>query len=402
MLDFLEPSQGTIVDVLGNQMAPFDVTRFGFAQSEFAMVTDAVLEQVRAHYQDITTNNVNSLSPMPAGMQLDIDFVIGDLGQAPSNGAAEFYVMQIGDSVQNLGGLLGAAFLSSIRNATGGGPNFGLNIGDAVGAIYTNQIQGIGGLNPADITAEDDHSNGTGADVASGDGNPTLADALQSGNLFFTVNAISGTVTHEIGHAVSLAHLNKAGSVTPNGLPPIMGTGAIDLPNQDRIFPREFAISGFNAQAGGAQQFHIQQLINAIGLRNTPTTGGPGGPGGGPITGDSVMIVRNSTISNNAADSRGGGVFNEDALTIINSTISGNIAGAHGGGVLNDGTLDISLSTVYDNHSDSEGAGLFNNSTLNVDATVSIQNTIVAGSTGTTSGNPQTDVAGAFESRGHN
>jgi hypothetical protein len=95
-----------------------------------------------------------------------------------------------------------------------------------------------------------------------------VGTALTSGNLSATRHAISGTTSHEIGHALSLLHLNKAGSVTHSGVPPLMGTGAIDLPNIDRISNREFAFSGFNDQEGGAAQFHVSQLVAAVGLRD--------------------------------------------------------------------------------------------------------------------------------------
>jgi hypothetical protein len=133
-----------------------------------------------------------------------------------------------------------------------------------------------------------------------------LNNALTNGNLNYTTNAIAGTLSHEIGHTLSLLHINKTNIETPNGLPPIMGTGAIDLPNQDRIGEREFSLRGFNAQAdeeepdvlksitdfyglsvvdgdeaegtnfdnlfpiADAEQFHVQQLVNAIGLRDAP------------------------------------------------------------------------------------------------------------------------------------
>ena len=138
---------------------------------------------------------------------------------------------------------MGQACGSCVRNDAGAGPNFGVQIGDVVGSVFTDEINGLGGLSPA--------------------------NALTSGNFGFTTFGVGGTLSHEIGHSVSLSHINKAGSVQPTpGRAPIMGTGAIDLPNQDRITDREFSISGFDGQNGNAPRAHIQQLVDAIGLQS--------------------------------------------------------------------------------------------------------------------------------------
>ena len=52
-----------------------------------------------------------------------------------------------------------------------------------------------------------------------------------------------------------------------------MGTGAIDLPNQDRITDREFSLSGVDGQNGNAARMHVQQLVDAIGLHSTAGSG---------------------------------------------------------------------------------------------------------------------------------
>jgi hypothetical protein len=116
-------------------------------------------------------------------------------------------------------------------------------VGSVVSSVFTDNIQNLGSLTPG--------------------------NALGSGTLGFTVDAIAGTVSHEIGHAVSLRHIDKAGSATPTSFPPLMGTGAIDLPNQDRISDREFSFSGTNSQAGGQSQQHYDQLVAALGTHDT-------------------------------------------------------------------------------------------------------------------------------------
>lgn len=287
VIDFLEPFQLPFVDALGVNQGAFDVTTFGFAPTDFDLVTQSIVDQVNSHYHNIPTSDVDSRSPIPAGQELAIDFVIGDFGTPPSNGATEFYYVTIGSDLQNTGPL-GVAFTSSIRNAGGAGPNFGFATGDLVGTIYSDTIQSLGGLTPA--------------------------NALASGNLFFTTNAVAGTTSHEIGHALSLLHLNATGAITPTGLPPIMGTGAIDLPNQARIFDREFAYSGQNAQAGNATQMHVLQLMNAIGLRDAAVTSTSSGVG--------FLSISNSTIVDNEADLFAGGILNSQGSTVqVRNTI---------------------------------------------------------------------------------
>jgi Ca2+-binding RTX toxin-like protein len=292
VFDFIEPNQLPFVDALGNPQGAFDVTPFGFQASEFDAVTQAILDTVNQQYLAIPTSDIDARSPIPQDMQLDIEFVIGDVGTAPSNGAAEFYYVTIGTDLSGTAPL-GVAFLNSIRNAAGN-PSGGFNSGDPVGTIYSDNIQGIGGLTPS--------------------------NALTSGDLFFTTNALAGTTSHEIGHALSLLHLNNQGAVTPTGVSPIMGTGAIDLPNQQRILTREFAYSGQNNQAGGATQMHVQQLVGALGLRAAPVTSQSPGVG--------FLSISNSTIVNNTSDLEGGGIVNATGSTaqLRNSIVAANIA----------------------------------------------------------------------------
>ena len=292
VLDFIEPGQAPFVDAIGNPQGAFDVTAFGFQASEFDIVTQAVLDTVNQHYLAIPTSDIDGRSPIPQDMQLDIEFVIGDVGTAPSNGATEFYYVTIGSDLSGTAPL-GVAFLSSIRNAAGN-PNGAFNSGDPVGTVYSDNIQGLGGLTPS--------------------------NALTSGDLFFTANAIAGTTSHEIGHALSLLHLNSAGAVTPTGAGPIMGTGAIDTPNQARILTREFAYTGQNAQAGGATQMHVQQLVGALGLRAAPVTSQSPGVG--------FLNISNSTIVNNTSDLEGGGIVNATGSTaqLRNSIVAANVA----------------------------------------------------------------------------
>ena len=241
ILDFNDPGQANTTDGLGSTVSTFDVTDYGFSAGQYNQVTNAVLGVVRDHYLEIATSAEFGPSPIPAGQELAMEIEIGNIGTPPANGSNDYYYLQIGTRVSSPAcpSALGCASISAMRNSSG---NAQAAVGSVVGSVFTDAIQGIGGLSPS--------------------------NALGSGNLALTSNAIGGTATHEAAHSLSLRHLDKAGSVTPHGLPPVMGTGAIDLPNQDRINNREFALSGTNEQMGGVQQFHIQQLVGAIGLHD--------------------------------------------------------------------------------------------------------------------------------------
>lgn len=259
VLDFKETGQGNTTDIFNNVVSTFDVTSYGFAANQLSTVANAVLAEVD---EDYFTELIGTVAG-PTGQDLEVDFIIGDIGTAPP-GVSEYYYVQIGTGVSgpHSGGTLGVAGGSVVRNSSGTGPNFGIQTGDIVSSVFTDAIVTLSSLSPS--------------------------DALTTGNLGFTTNAIAGTTSHEIGHTLSLSHVNKAGSTQPTGLPPIMGTGAIDLPNQDRIGDREFSLSGIDGQSGNAARQHIQQLVDAVGLHNS------GNRLGASINGNNDLVIDES------------------------------------------------------------------------------------------------------------
>ncbi len=275
VLDFIDPGQAGFVDLFGETLNPFDVTNYGFGAASYDVVTNAVLDTVRNYYRQIPTVTQDARSSIPDGMELDIDFIIGDNGVAPSNGATEYYVMNIGDTTAGSTAAGGLAILSAVRDATGVGPNFVVN-GDDTGTVYADTLTTFGPLSPAnayDVRAQ-----------SLSDAPAHAASALTSGNLTFTRRALGLVVSHEIGHNLSLEHVDDTGAITPNGGNPIMGTPAAPflLPIQTLIEPAEFSFSATHLAESATDttytQFSIDQLVGAVGLRaaasGSPTENG--------------------------------------------------------------------------------------------------------------------------------
>ncbi|MFZ1702149.1 MAG: Ig-like domain repeat protein, partial [Pyrinomonadaceae bacterium] len=241
VLDFKSGAQANTTDIFGNVVGPFDPVPYGFVAGDFNTIANAVLAEVDQDYFDELAGTVAG----PPGMDLQIDFILGDIGTPPP-GVTNYYYMQIGSRVSGPHNGLGVAGGSVVRNTGGTGPNFGIAVGDVVGSIFTNNIQTLSGLTPS--------------------------NALTSGNLGFTTFAIAGTTAHEAGHTLSLSHVNKVGSTQPTAVPPLMGTGAIDLPNNDRIYERTFSLSGVDGENANNPVFHIPQLVGSVGLHGATCT----------------------------------------------------------------------------------------------------------------------------------
>jgi hypothetical protein len=234
VIDFKEAAQGTTADMFGAQATSFDVTSYGFAAGDYALVTSSIIAALEQDFRGIVTSSFNVLSPIPDGQELDIDFVIGDIGGGASNGDADFYYVQVGSSVS--ASFLGQACLGCVRGNPFGG------VGSVVASIFTDNINALG----------------------------SVGAALTSGNLLATTNAITGTLSHEIGHTLDLEHCYKAGSVTDNGNAPLLGTGALDMPNADRLLDREFSFSCKLNSSGTLTQNSVQTLVTNVGLRDAP------------------------------------------------------------------------------------------------------------------------------------
>jgi hypothetical protein len=279
VLDFNDANQENTSDIFGTEVTDFNVNSYGFAPTEFDLVTNSILDKVESHFYDIPTESNYfgaTTSPIPDGQELDIDFEIGEINAfTPSDGDSDYYFVQIGSAVSNEVTSLGQAGLNTARSSNGTVNSFFQR--RVVGSVFTDNIVNLRGLTPS--------------------------NTLKTGNLEATTNAIAGTLSHEIGHTLSLNHVYKGQSETFGNVPPLLGTGALDLPNSDRINDRAFSFSAKtegsrdepqnngivrvvdgephidvardpfaplpNIPANAPTVNHVQQLVNAIGLRDS-------------------------------------------------------------------------------------------------------------------------------------
>ena len=237
VLDF---SAGPKTDIFGETTIGFDSSTYGFSGLNQTQAENSVLAAVTHHYLAYPTVGVDASSPLADGKELDIDFEIGSGGAAPTNGDTEYWYMGIGTGTAGTAAtdasILGQACLDCVHDSAGTVNKFGMGAGTYVGSIFTDHISGLAGL---------------------------------AGNDTELINLIAGTISHEIGHSLSLIHTGAQAANPGASAWGVMGSGATSMPNAERVKQREFTYANFG------------QLIGAVGVRDTTTGGGTGGGSGG-------------------------------------------------------------------------------------------------------------------------
>jgi hypothetical protein len=218
LLDFVS---GPTTDAFGVATLQESFASWGFTGLSLSGLRAAVLNAVNEDYLGYSTVGANSFSPLPNGKELNINFGLTTGLTPPANGDTEWYYMAIGDADPNQG-FLGQACLGCVRNSAGVAT---VANGTIFGSVLTDSIASLLGLATNDAER---------------------------------VNLLAGTVAHEIGHGLTLAHPGSALANPGASTFSIMATGAAptSMPNAERIKDRAFAYTEFSS------------LIQSVGLRD--------------------------------------------------------------------------------------------------------------------------------------
>jgi PEP-CTERM motif len=199
---------------------PESFSSWGFTGLNLSGVRNALLNAVIDDYLGYSTVSSDPLSPLLAGKELNINFGITVGQTGPTNGDSEYYYIAIGDASPNQG-FLGEACLGCVRTLGAAS----ITNGTIFGSVLTDSIASLLSLATNDTER---------------------------------INLLAGTLSHEIGHSLTLAHPNSALANPGASSFSLMATGAAPsaMPNTERIKDRDFAYSEFAS------------LIQNVGLRD--------------------------------------------------------------------------------------------------------------------------------------
>lgn len=199
-------------DMWGNITNNFELSQAPGLTESYSTVTNAILQAVRQDYYskdyDFIGNN----------QQLDIDFILASVSTDVSTLDSSHYTIQIGSGSS---GSFGVACFACVSSNT-------VAQNTIFGSVFSNNI--FNWLSPS---------------------------AGGSWDLTEVVNAIAGTLSHEIGHALALGHPNGAQSNPGESAWGVMATGAppSSMPNIERLKNRAFSNT------------NMQSLTRTLGLR---------------------------------------------------------------------------------------------------------------------------------------
>jgi hypothetical protein len=247
-----------------------------------------------------------------------------------------------GINVTDGGGIYNAGTLT-IRNAT--------LSGNRGGYVFPLGPSGNGGaiFNSGTLTVSDSLVSANVAANGSGiysNGTATVSDSTVSSN-----GGQSNFNTHEGGGIANTGTLRVTGSTLSENGAWLQGGGIVNrgtLTVSDSTLARNRT-----GQAGGGGIFNYGGGVLVVTDSTLSDNGGSFEGDGGGIFNDGTANVANSTLAGNSAGSSGGGMYNSGALTVTNSALSGNEADVAGGGICNamSGTLTVSFSTLSGNSS---------------------------------------------------
>lgn len=214
-------------DLWGNETDDFNVASY-FDTSQTQDLIDAIVAAVENDFYS------TAYSFIASNQQLDIDFMVATIGTDVSSIDSDNYAIQIG-SVTSYGsssynGTLGLACDSCVVSQT-------VLAGSVVGSVFSNNI--LSGLYSVTVDGWDFEE---------------------------IVNAIAGTLSHEIAHTLGLDHPTGTAANPGESAYGLMATGAspTSMPNGERLLDRAFSDT------------NMQTLVDNLGLRtvevNSPGT----------------------------------------------------------------------------------------------------------------------------------
>lgn len=268
---------------------------------------------------------------------------------------------------------------------------------------FTNGAGAIAATQNASVTVQggaftgNQAANGGAINSTTGSGSLTVTDAVFSGNsatqaggaIYTNEAAATTTVTgstftrntaSQVGGAIyNFFDMNVTGStfasnqaedggaifnnaidedtltdVTLDGNSATTDGGAIDSVFCDLNISNS-QISGNHAgnDGGGLYQYNLATYQTGLTVTGTSVRGNTAQNGAGVYGDDTVLYLKNSTVSGNGATADGGAIYNDGAVNqfgnvnLTASTLSANRAGADGGGIYNtQGTVDAANSPV--------------------------------------------------------
>jgi hypothetical protein len=204
------------------------------------------------------------------------------------------------------------------RDLTLQGASAGVTVIDGNGQVTHQRVMSITlgqNVSIADVTIQ----HGYAVSPTHGGGGISNRGALTLTSVILTHNEVTGTLSSDIG-----------GAISPGGV----GGGRLVMEN--------CVVSHNTADRGGGIFFNSMAWItNTLIYSNTARSGGG-------ISNYGTMMLTNVTLSDNYVSINGGGIRNDGQATIVNSTIAAN----HGRGVSDFDAITLTNTILADNFPD--------------------------------------------------
>jgi len=233
-LDFVS---GPTTDIFNVGTTTANFAPYGF-RLNLPEIQAGALAAVNNDFLGYPTLGANANSPLPNGKQLNINFEVSTALTAPVNGDSEYYYVAIGTNTTGNSSLFGQACQSCVRMPFLTGPSVPNH--SVLGSILTDRIATLAGLASTDAAR---------------------------------INLLVETISHEIGHTLSLVHPPGPEANPGASIYTLMSvvTAPTNQPDSERIKDQAFSYSEFGT------------LIDSVGLRDAaPVPGaivGSGFPG---------------------------------------------------------------------------------------------------------------------------